>query len=838
MAVPNYTTDLTELATGDLNVDAGTWDESSDGGWDDAGSMVDDQNLYYNNTECVSAQFTKDGIGTIIYGHGTGITIPTDGAILMWHMWAAPPALATKANGGVRILVGDGFGDFEAWIVSGNDFPPEFIWNNHAINPNIGSPDYTVGTSTVYSYFGTAVNALQQARGNPNAMNAIRYGRCTQIYTGGETADYAIFSGYAAVDNIVTAKYALLRYIPGGYLFQGLMSLGITATAVDFRDSNVNITIADTENVTTGFNAIEVHHASSNVEWTAISISALGTNSKGTFEMIANATVLFTSCTFTDMNTWVFQSNADLISTIFRRCGQTTQGSAVFTDCVFDKSSAAVALVVDDLSLVTGCTFNSDGSNHAINLGNIAANDSISWDNFVNDYAATDGSTGNETILVDVDNAITLTINVADGADTPTYYNTGTGTVDVVAGSISLTITGLVSNTEVTIVKRGATIDTGSDGATTASSRNFVTGNSWSVDAYKGHLLEITSGNDAGRYYVSGNSTTTLYLDAVLTTTASTLIWELYDENDDTEAYHIENSSGDVVYTYTTGSGDLVDILMFHVNYQDQVIENYTLPSTNTPIPIAQIEDINYYNLTDITAPLYVSSEVGNVDATSLILTYDSSLDTGSVPATTDFSVNDGAANVVTNVSISNNKVDLTLTNAIENGDTVIVSYTKGSNPIQDSSENEAVNLSSESVTNNVSGAVELVTNGDFSDGLNGWNNDGTYPYDTFEIVSGELHLVTDGGEVTSRVRSDTDIAVEDGKTYRFKYDYDVSSGQIEYISIRNSVTYLAEMIITGSGSFDDTFVATATENLFIYIFNDQEADGNFTLDNFSLIEE
>ena len=51
MAVPVYTTDLTTIATGDLIVDAGTWDESSDATYDDGGAMVDDGNLYYINAK-------------------------------------------------------------------------------------------------------------------------------------------------------------------------------------------------------------------------------------------------------------------------------------------------------------------------------------------------------------------------------------------------------------------------------------------------------------------------------------------------------------------------------------------------------------------------------------------------------------------------------------------------------------------------------------------------------------------------------------------------------------------------------------------------------------------
>ena len=50
MASPSYANDVTTIATGDLNYDAGTWSESSNTGWDTAGSMVDDENLQYVKT--------------------------------------------------------------------------------------------------------------------------------------------------------------------------------------------------------------------------------------------------------------------------------------------------------------------------------------------------------------------------------------------------------------------------------------------------------------------------------------------------------------------------------------------------------------------------------------------------------------------------------------------------------------------------------------------------------------------------------------------------------------------------------------------------------------------
>ena len=445
MAVAVYTTDLITLAVGSIGTDAGLWDESSDAGWDDGGAMVDDGNLYYDGTSCVSAQFTKDGIGSIIYGHGTGITIPTDGAILMWHMWAAPPALATKALGGVRILVGDSFGDFEGWIVAGNDVPPELIWNNYAINPLIGTPDYTVGAPTIYSYFGIAVSALAQARGNPNAMDSIRYGRCNQIYTGGDvTNGYAVLSGYAAIDNDPLNKYSLLRYIKGGLLQQGMMSFGTVATPVDFRDANISISVEDTENVTVNFNRWEVVNAASRLDWTAFQIKALGTTSRGRFEVIDDlATVNHISCTFEDLDTFKYGSN----STLHRRCEPTSQLGATMVGGTIDQPSNTVGLYASNINIITKYTFNSNGTGHGIDRGIISVDTTESWDNLDTGYTAL--SSGDETIVVNVNSGITYTVNVSDTGTTPSVYNIGTGTVIVVTGQKTLTLTELPTGIEV-----------------------------------------------------------------------------------------------------------------------------------------------------------------------------------------------------------------------------------------------------------------------------------------------------------------------------------------------------------------------------------------------------
>ena len=103
---------------------------------------------------------------------------------------------------------------------------------------------------------------------------------------------------------------------------------------------------------------------------------------------------------------------------------------------------------MDNLDIVTGYTFNSSGTGHAVDLGTISTTHTVGWSNI--DTGHTAASSGNETIVVSVDSGITLTVAVADGASTPSIYNTGLGTV-LVVNTKAKTFTGLPENTEVRI---------------------------------------------------------------------------------------------------------------------------------------------------------------------------------------------------------------------------------------------------------------------------------------------------------------------------------------------------------------------------------------------------
>ena len=175
------------------------------------------------------------------------------------------------------------------------------------------------------------------------------------------------------------------------------------------------------------------------MEWTNISITALGTNNRGLISIPnSSTTAIVTGGTYQGIGTSSLNAGATFTGVTWRASGQVTLNGATLTDCKFENSDAAVSVVASTLANITGCNFVSDGSNHAVELTSIGAG-TMTWDNTLSGYDSgssgspvTPTSTGNEAIYVSVGSG-TLTINVADGATVPSIRSAG-ATVNVVAG--------------------------------------------------------------------------------------------------------------------------------------------------------------------------------------------------------------------------------------------------------------------------------------------------------------------------------------------------------------------------------------------------------------------
>jgi hypothetical protein len=442
MAAPSYTNDLTDFI---VDSDTNAWGELVTMA---AGGVPDeaDTESALQGTNSVSQATNTTSLFSMCRILASPVTLSAGYVFLVWHGHGTATAMLSYASGGLRLAVATDLTNWKAWAVGGNDVAPfpYAKWVNNPIDPTISS-DYSNGTPPTTNYYGVGsagILSAAVAKGQPHIVDIIRYGRAEARISGGETANYAIFSGFAALNDASSARWGLIQATTGGYLWKGLMTLGYSAV-VDFRDSNKTIFIQDTRKVGSGFNKIEIRQASSRVDWTGISFVCLSpstTASKGAFEVIDNADVNFETCAFTDMDTFIFQSGSTINDTTFRRCGQITTGGAVFDGCTIDNSTAATAVLAStpaNAALITNTDFISDGTGHGIEITGTAANMTLTNVNF-SGYAGSDGSSGNEAVYVNIGSgSMNLTIS---GGTTPSVRTAGAG-VTVVSGAVDATLT-------------------------------------------------------------------------------------------------------------------------------------------------------------------------------------------------------------------------------------------------------------------------------------------------------------------------------------------------------------------------------------------------------------
>ena len=99
--------------------------------------------------------------------------------------------------------------------------------------------------------------------------------------------------------------------------------------------------------------------------------------------------------------------------------------------------------------------------------------------------------------------------------------------------------------------------------------------------------------------------------------------------------------------------------------------------------PAAALNRMPVHNST--APPALMTTDAATVKGDKIVLSYDQDLDASSQPAATDFTVMvAGEARMVSSAVVSGSMVTLTLASAVMPGDAVMVSYTPGTNPIQD----------------------------------------------------------------------------------------------------------------------------------------------------------
>ena len=534
MAAPAWATDLTDIQT---DPTATTNWTALGGGAAGLNAETDDYVQGGGTPSCLSKNAWTNAVKGMIYVPGGSWTIPTDGIIMAWLKYMAPPSLATKANGGMAFLVGSSASNYARYYFGGSDDLIFQTFQPIVVDPNNATADSTVGTpSGTEAAVGVEANLPTTAgptKGSPLLIDAIRYGRHTLSYTLGDATPNGpnTFALAQATANSLANRWGNIEFRQGSYLVQGFHSIGTSGTAVYFRDSNKVIFIRASgannltnDAVSTGYTRFEILNASSDVEWDNITFQALGTRARGVFVHTAGAFSAF-FCQFVGVDTFTLLSSSVMTDCIFRGTnaitapGSDLRRSSVLVPTVAADAAAVIWNVATNPSgLLDDMTFSKgSAAHHAIEFGASAPTTIGLVGHSYSGFNAANEQNDSTLVFADKGSDTTWTVNIS-GGDTPSYKRRrGGDTVNIVA-SVTVTLTGLVPGTEVRV----------------------------------------------------------------------------YDTSDDSAVDGVESSGTSFAFSYTTGEN--VYIRIFHVQYLPADILNYTIPASNTSVPVQQTFDRNYLN--------------------------------------------------------------------------------------------------------------------------------------------------------------------------------------------------------------------------------------------------
>ena len=242
MAVPSYTNDLVDwIADSDITAWGELVNAASGGVPDEA-----DTESALQGTNSVSQTQNTTSLCSMCRILAASVTLATNDVFLVWHGHGIATSLLSYASGGLRLAVATTLTDWKAWAVGGNDVAPfpYAKWVNNPVDPTI-TGEYTNGTPpAALTFFGVGSMAqlsLAVSKGQPHITDIIRYGRAQARFTGGETANFGTFAGFAALNDAQTARWGLIQETTGGYLWKGLMLLGLSTVATTNRARTSNV---------------------------------------------------------------------------------------------------------------------------------------------------------------------------------------------------------------------------------------------------------------------------------------------------------------------------------------------------------------------------------------------------------------------------------------------------------------------------------------------------------------------------------------------------------------------------------------------------------------------
>jgi len=446
MAAPAYATDLATIIIEMPNTTGWTLISSGGGGANSLTAPETDD--FIQGANCISRNpWASAAIRGMVYNAAT--TIAAGDVVVVWIKSDATQALATVASGGIQALIGSGTGALNCYYVDGSDTAVKGGWIAYFIDPRTGSvtPSTTIGSpSGTTSYFGArwSVPVSGPSKGFPFKIDAIRRGRNIEI-TAGDSGTPATWAAAAVHADATAQRWGLLQVTDTGAKVAGRLYWGTSGTAVYSRDSNKTIVLAKTPFTVSDFTQIIVSNASTDIEWTGITISALDTANRGTFTVLNNAAFSYLAGAFEDINTTTDGgTNSVWDGTVWRRTNAVTAAGGSFLDCAIrlptvatDAAGFIYNVATDPDGVIDGMTFTKGtNSHHAIEFGTSAPTTMTIRDCNFTGFSGT----GTAATLNFLRTTGSTTVNLIGCTGTITAQVTGSHTVTLVTDPVTLSV--------------------------------------------------------------------------------------------------------------------------------------------------------------------------------------------------------------------------------------------------------------------------------------------------------------------------------------------------------------------------------------------------------------
>ena len=488
----------------------GTWAELGGGGI----SYNTDQ--YLTGAGSIGHVYaSKSGFGyyTTNTTYDFGISGTEEGQfIYIWINISSSSAFDTLANNGFSFVVGTDTSNYRTYKLAGSGIGENNGWSTgwklFVFDPTVAGSIADTGTfnlSTI-NMIGLWMDTIVSVRADTIFIDQVAIAKGLRVKDGIGTMDDIVT--YCA-KTLGTRAWGVFQYKGRFFYSAGSLTVGDNTTATANAEltsggSIVGYEISEFYHDTNGwslthpidYNKIILEkNASYTTDYTATNTGLFGsidatlsiTNetgstlnySGGSFEELS-ATIMnsdqnitnaiLTDCSTRSINGGIFDNNTVNTSDTI-----TASASGSFSGNNIYKSIGTISVITADLAYSDNNNFTSDGSNHAIELTSIG-DGTMDWNCSTNDYDTgatgspiTPTSTGNEDIYITATSASDITISVATGSTIPSVRVAAsyTGSINVVAGQVTTTITVRDKQTKAVIQNARVYIYAGSGGGLT-----------------------------------------------------------------------------------------------------------------------------------------------------------------------------------------------------------------------------------------------------------------------------------------------------------------------------------------------------------------------------------